>query len=334
MIGEVSSCLKHRNELTDDEFITLRVESLGGSLSVALPVEAVQTDVKGWIVVVEGLATGTFPISIPEPKPDADCGRPSIDSEQMETELRRLLVEFFDSPAFKSYFEDIHVDGFTRFLCLVFGIFFRAARVMPKQRGKATAKLADHYRRAARKAPIVMARIVMANTLLLNEGKASPALVVIAFGEGADQAMDRARTVLSRIHFGTPTEERERALAAQIEDETYMFGKRRRLPEWLVGEVEAYAADLWVPAAAVAGGELFGEWLPCLAEPGPHGLTTAIPIELVTRAINRVSGPPPVRQENRDHLTQTARDPSNADPTPVPSPPANLRRCVPSPGRD
>ena len=294
VIGEVSSCVRNRNELTDDEFITLRVESLGGSLTVALPVEAVQTDVTGWIIVVEGLATGPFPASIPDPMPAVDPGRPAIDPDRVESELRRLTVEYFNGPGFDAYFNDIHVDGFTRFLCLVFGIFSKAARAMPKQRGKATKKLSARYRKAAKSAPIVMARLVMANTLLLHEGKASPALVVVAVGEGADDAMDHARRILARIHFNPPADERERILAKEIEDETYRFGKRRRLPEWLVGNVEAYAADLWVPAAAVAGGELFGEWLPCLAEPGPNGLTAAIPTELVTRAINRVSGPPPV----------------------------------------
>lgn len=294
VIGVVTSSVRQRNDLTDDEFVTLRVDSLGGSLTVALPPEAVPLDVQGWIIAVEGRASGTFPASLPEPEPDERASRPPIDPERTEAEIRRLVIDYFDGPAFNDYFHDIHLDGLSRFLCLGLAIFLKAARGVPRQRGKATPKLAETYRHAARHAPIVMARVVIANTQLLYQGKSSPALVVIAFGDGADEAMDHARKILSRIHSRPTTDDRERALAREIEDETYHFGKRRRLPEWLVGDVEAYAADLWVPAVAVTEGGLSGEWLPCLAEPGPNGLTAAIPLDLVKQALKRPSGPPPL----------------------------------------
>ena len=123
--------------------------------------------------------------------------------------------------------------------------------------------------------------------------QSSPALVVVAFGEGADEAMMKARKVLSRIHFGETENEQEEALAAEIEDETYWFGRRRRLPEWLVGEVEAYAADLWVPGSAAHDKGLFSEVLVCLAEPGIDGLTAAIPAALVDKALGIEREPDP-----------------------------------------
>lgn len=294
VIGEVLGCTKCRNEMTGDPFHVLRVRSLGGDLSVALPWEAVTADMTGWIIAVEGLATGVFPDLVPEPALEPGSSSSPLDSERIESEIRRLFLDYVRSENFKDYFGDIHVDGFTFFLCVIFGIFFKNARDMPRQRGRTTPKLAARYREAARKAPIVMARVVMANSMLLEEGKPSPALVVVAFGEGADRAMDAARKTLARIHFEEPADDNEKELARQIEDETYTFGKRRRLPEWLVGPVEAYATDLWVPKAASEGGEFHGEWLACVAEPGLKGLTAAIPFSLVTQAINRVSGPPPI----------------------------------------
>jgi hypothetical protein len=53
-----------------------------------------------------------------------------------------------------------------------------------------------------------------------------------------------AVTILARVHFDRPKTPQEAALAATIEDEEYHFGRRRRLPSWLVGNIEAYAAGL------------------------------------------------------------------------------------------
>lgn len=301
VIGEILTTEKARNGITGEDFWVLQVSSLGGELTVALPLEAMEEDCVGQIVAVQGMASGNFPDLIPEPiseKRDGgdsgEEGKFELKDVEVESRLRELVIEFYDSPEFEAYFSDIHVDSFTRKLCLVFGIFMKAARQMPKLRGRATPKLAARYRSVARNAPIVMARIVMANTMLLYDGKSSPALVVVGFGEGAEEAMDRAREVLSRVHFGRAETEEERELAKLIEDEEYCFGRRRRLPNWLVGDTEVYAADLWVPGTAAHGDGLVAEVIVCFAEPGIDGLTAALPSELVTRAIQSAKGPPPL----------------------------------------
>ena len=205
----------------------------------------------------------------------------------MEDEIRNGCSKFFASEGFEDYFHDIHVDSITKKLSKVFGIISKTARHMPKIRGLATEELAEHYRKVAASGSVILARIVMANSMVLYKGMSSPALVVIGFGDQAEEILDEARSVLSRVHFGNTENDQEKELAALIEDEDYQFGRRRRLPHWLVGDVEVYAADIFIPKKAVFHDALHSEVLVCLAEPGPDGLTFAVPADIVQEALSK-----------------------------------------------
>lgn len=209
--------------------------------------------------------------------------------------LRRLCLEWIETREFMDYFWGIHSGLFFRMIAAVVGIFQRGARGYGKKRGKSSPELMARYRKSVRSAPIVFSHIVMANTAVLYEGESSPALVVIASGPGSDEIMAHAAALLARIHFGDVRTPEEATLASTIEDEDYRFGKRRALPEWLVGETEAYAADLWVPGEAAHEDGLRSNVLPVFAEPGLHGLTFAIPQALVDRAVKRSTPPSLVR---------------------------------------
>lgn len=297
VIGKVLLAVQSINEITGNEFHALRVRTLGGEVFVALPLEAISSDVNGKIIAVQGIASGSSPDWTPQPlapTPDSDeSGEPfKFEVAEIEKKLKALCIEFLDSAQFKAYFQDIHVNRFTRVIASFLGAFNSDYIGLTKRRGKATWLTAKKYRRAFKNAPIVVARIVMANTAVLYEGHSSPALVVVAFGEGADEAMDKARSVLARIHFQEPNNPEEKKLAATIADETYQFGKRRKLPSWLVGNVEAYAADLWIPGTAAHDEGLLSEILFCIAEPGAKGLTAALPADLIIKAIAQAKPQP------------------------------------------
>lgn len=201
--------------------------------------------------------------------------------------LRRVCLDWIETRDFMDYFWGIHSRVFFRIIAATVGIFQSHARGFGSKRGKSSPELMARYRKSVRSAPIVFSHIVMANTAVLYEGIASPALVVVASGPGSDEVMAHASALLARIHFGDVRTPEERELARTIEDEDYQFGKRRALPEWLVGETEAYAADLWVPGEAAHKDGLKSNILPCFAEPGLHGLTFAIPQALVEKAVRR-----------------------------------------------
>ncbi len=219
----------------------------------------------------------------------------SLPLQLSENRLRHAAIEFFESDEGLKYIRDIHLTLFQTWTCQVMGLTNKDIRAQVKNRVRATPELVARYRRATREAQIIQAQVVMANTMVLYQGESSPALVVVASGPGAYEAMTVAGPALAEAHFGVPSNMQQEQLAEMIEDETYTFGKRRRLPSWLVGDVEAYAADLWVPGAAAHEDGLRSNILPCFAEPGLNGLTFAIPAQLVNEArVKRVAVPPPV----------------------------------------
>jgi hypothetical protein len=201
--------------------------------------------------------------------------------------LRQDCLDWIHTQDFMDYFWNMHPRLVSRTLAGVFGLFRKEFRGYGKKAGKSTPELMARYRKAVRSAPIVFSHIVMANTSVLYEGISSPALVVIGCGPYSDEAMGHAAEVLARIHFGVATTREEEFLAKEIEDEEYVFGKRRLLPKWLVGDIEAYAADLWVPGEAAHKDGLRSNILPCFAEPGLDGLTFAIPRAFIERSIVR-----------------------------------------------
>ena len=291
VVGTVLLAVRSENKLSNDHFHALRVRTLGGECWVNLPDSAIPADqdVTRKIIVAQGQLTLTFPEQLPAPIADtASSYRNDLQTAEVEQKLRDLCIDFFsDNEKRKPFLEDIHFTKGVARVAKGAGVVIKGAKGVVENRQILTDELQERYRQAAHHAPIVFAHIVMANTMILHEGKSSPALVVIAFGEGADEAMMKAREVLSRIHFGEPRSEQEQQLAAQIEDEEYRFGKRRRLPVWLVGDVEAYAADLWIPGDAAFEDGLITEVLPCLAERGEDGLTSTIPTNLILRALGR-----------------------------------------------
>lgn len=246
-----------------------------------------------------------------------------LDKELIEARIRELTVAFMQTDEFTPVFDEIHPDKTTVAMAKGIGLFSKnlrqVAKTLPVARQLGTPELRQRYLQLAQSAPIVFAHVVMANTMLLEEGSGSPALVVLAWSENGMETMTKARDILSRIHFSMPEDPREQALAALIEDEDYHFGRRRPLPDWLVGDTEAYAADLWVTGAAVDNERLQHEVIICFAEPGPAGLTFAIPgplIQQACRAQDPNAGPPPL---------PPGPTPPPLPPAPPPLPPPSTR---------
>ncbi|MDF1753171.1 MAG: hypothetical protein P1U89_10385 [Verrucomicrobiales bacterium] len=221
-------------------------------------------------------------------------GSPNILSVDTKI-LRELCLEWIHTKDFMNYFWSMHPTTMTLVPLAVVGLFRKELRGAGTRMGKSSPELMANYRNAVRKAPVVFSQIVMANTAVIYEGISSPALVVVASGPGADEIMVHAAGVLARVHFGDVNTRDEEVLAKSIVDEEYRFGQRRRLPEWLVGSIEAYAADLWVPGEVAHEGGLHSNTLPCFAEPGPEGLTFAIPRTFIEKSIRRTTPPPIVR---------------------------------------
>lgn len=222
-------------------------------------------------------------------------------NEATEARIRELTLAFMKTEEFSPMFAEIHPGKFEQRLLKGIGLFNKNIREVGKnlaeRRLLATPELRQRYVAMAETAPIVFAHIVMANTAAIESGTGSPALVVLAWGEHAFEVMGKARDSLSKVHFDMYENERERELAALIEDEEYHFGRRRPLPSWLVGDQEAYAADLWVSNAALDSERLRMEVVVCFAEQGPDGLTMAIPGRFIKQALDEMnpkSGPPPL----------------------------------------
>ncbi len=305
--GKVLLAVKSLNTFGSSHFWALRVRTWGGEIWVALPGHALAADPTGQFVVAHGSISGSSPELTPAALVEDHRAEGGIDGAKVESSIRELWRSFARSPEFEGYFFEIHANpGVTRLLKGI-SVFNSTRRKLiadsVARGGLGTPALMARYRNLDQSGHIVMARIVMANRSLMESGTPAPALVVIAFGNGADAVMSRAASVLARIHFDRPENPDETELAASIEDEDYQFGRRRRLPRWLAGEVESYAADLWLPATALNHETLKLDAITCLAEPGPEGVCAALPMAMVFRAMDG------------------ARDPAKPPPLPGATPP-------------
>lgn len=304
LTGEIILATKTTNSLTAINFWALRVRTQYGELFVCLPSEAIREDPTGRFIAAGGRMSGSFPDLLPERKPKDERpqgSRSKFDNEEVENTIRELSVAFSQIPEFDLVFNEIHTSNLQIGLVKGIGLFNKnyrnAAKKLGAARQLATPQLRKRYLHAIATAPIVFANIVMANTEAVANGNGSPALVVLAWGENAFETMGKARSTLARVHFDIPENEAEQELAGLIEDEDYQFGRRRQLPHWLVGKNEAYAADLWISGAALDHERLQLEVIVCFAEPGPDGLTFAIPGKIIQQALDmcrKSSGPPPL----------------------------------------
>jgi hypothetical protein len=304
LTGHVTLARKVTNSLTGMPFWTLQVRTQYGELSVCLPYDALALDPTGKIIAALGTMSGSFPALIPEPDatPESPEDGPGIDNAAAEARIRQLTLAFMESTEFDSMFTEIHPHKFTQHFATGIGLFNKEIRAVAKTLGErrqlSSPELRQRYLEVARTAPIVFAHVVMANVMMLEDGKGSPALVVLAWGDNAMETMSRAREVLSKVHFGRPENDDEARLADEIADEDYHFGRRRRMPDWLTGGEECYAADLWVSGAALDDERLRMEVVVCFAEPGPTGLTMAIPGKFIKQALDELDPskpkPPPL----------------------------------------
>lgn len=301
LTGRVIHAEKRTNGLCSSRFHVLRVETLGGEVTVALANEPGFEVKAGEWIAAGGTMYGTIPSvldnieAIRRPANEA----PAEDSEQVWLErLRDLCVAYFNGSAFTPYFESLHIDpkvaGAAKAISWVMAGRGRQLRGALENRGKATPELRRRYAEMARSAPIVSAPIVMANSILREPGNSAPALVLVCIDESRTTDLFRIHSEFKRILFGYPENDVERSLQDEFEDEEYVFGRRRRIPEEIAGDLEVYAADLQIEKSALGPDGLLADVLFCLAEPGPDGLTILIPSELVKRAMSPLAVPPPL----------------------------------------
>ena len=302
LTGTVLQAVKADNLFCNAKFWALRVRIKYGEAWVCLPIEAVDRDPTNRVIAAMGRMSGSFPNAIPEfAEPEEGAPVKGFDNEATEARIRELTLAFMRTEEFSPMFFEIHPGKLEQRILKGVGLFNRNLREIGKnlaeRRQLASPELRQRYVVMAETAPIVFAHIVMANTAAIEQGTGSPALVVLVWGEHSFEVMGKARDLLSKVHFDMHENERERELAALIEDEEYHFGRRRPLPRWLVGDQEAYAADLWVSNAALDRERLRLEVLICFAERGPGGLTMAIPGRFIKQALDEMnpkSGPPPL----------------------------------------
>lgn len=304
LTGTVLEAVKADNPLCSARFWALRVRIKYGEAWVCLPIEALDRDPTHRVIAAAGRMSGSFPDAIPAPSDPGEGDRgieKGFDNQAMEARIRELTLAFMRTEEFSPMFAEIHPGKLEQRLLKGIGLFNRNFREVGKhfaeRRQLGTPELRQRYVRMAETAPIVFAHIVMANTAAIEKGTGSPALVVLAWGDQALEVMAKARDKLGMVHFDMHENQRERELAALIEDEDYHFGRRRPLPRWLVGDQEAYAADLWISDAALDRERLRREVVICFAERGPEGLTMAIPGRFIKQALDELkpkSGPPPL----------------------------------------
>lgn len=304
LTGKIILAVKTTNELTAINFWMLRVRTQHGELFVCLPSEAIREDPTGKFIAVGGRISGSFPDLLPERLTEDQQLQETeskFDNEEVENKIRELTLAFTQTPEFDLVFNEIHTSNLQIGLVKGIGLFNKDFRTAGKNlaatRQLATPQLRERYLHAIANAPIVFANIVMANTEAVENGRGSAALVVLSWGEKSMEVMGNARSTLARVHFDIPENEAEQELANLIEDEEYQFGRRRPLPHWLVGDNEAYAADLWITGAALDHERLRLEMIVCFAEENPNGLTFAIPGKLIQQALDmcsKTNGPPPL----------------------------------------
>ncbi|MBK1854739.1 hypothetical protein JO972_07200 [Verrucomicrobiaceae bacterium 5K15] len=306
VIGKILLAIHTENDLTEGKFWALRVRTFAGEIWVALPDDAVHGDPHGQFIVAQGVLSGTFPDCLPEPN-TATEEEGGLDTALLEERVRELTGAYFQSPEANSYFYEIHPDPIalkvSKGIGLVNKSFREAAKSMPVKRVLDSPEIRNRYQQAATAAELVMAPVVIANNQILEGSSGGPALVVIGFGEDSAlfTTLKDAQEILTKAHLEGPENAQEQELATLIEDEEYHFGRRRPLPAWLVGNIEAYAVDLWIPKQSIELETLMMEIVFCLAERGPNGLTFAVPAVAINQAMDEQnnareasSTPPPL----------------------------------------
>jgi len=308
-IGRIILAIHTENNLTNGKFWALRVRTFAGEIWVAMPDASILEDPNGKFIAVHGVLSGSFPDLMPEAiDPDEEGG---LDLLAMGQRVRELSSVFFSSEACNPFFYEVHPDATMMKVAKGIGLLSKgmrqSAKDMPVKRVLDSPELRARYLQVASTAELVMAPIVIANNQILEGNSGGPALVVIGFGEDPSlfSTLKDAQEILTRVHLEGPENAQEQELAALIEDEDYHFGRRRPLPQWLIGDFEAYAADLWIPKECIEHATLMMEIVLCLAERGPQGLTIAAPSTAVDQALDE--------QNNETEAT-----PNSSTPPPIP----------------
>jgi hypothetical protein len=296
--GRIVAARRATNGLCSSRFHILRVDTLGGEITVALADEpGLQIALGDWIAAT-GVMFGITPKLFEDITPLAERAADPTNGGPWLERLRGLCTGYFNSDEFTGYFEGLHVDpklaGVIKTLGWVIPGRGKDMRTAPARMGLATPELRQRYQNMAADAPFVPAPVVMANSELTQGGKSAPALVLVCTDIERTGDLLRVNGDFKRILFGYPENELEKALQDEFEDETYIFGRRRRLPREIAGDLEVYAADLQLDRRAMGSDGLIGDVILCLAEPGPEGISIAVPDFLIDRARNPQSTPPPL----------------------------------------
>jgi len=319
VIGKVILAVHTENSLTQGKFWALRVRTFGGEIWVALPDDALSEAPDYKFIVVQGVLSGTFPDLMPELDHTKEEG--GLDLMAMGERVRELSNIYFSSDACNPFFIEVHPDATTMKLAKGIGLLNKglrqAAKEMPVKRVLDNPELRARYLRVASSAELIMAPIVIANSQILEGTSGGPALVVIGFGDDSSlfSTLKDAQEIMTRVHLEAPENAQEKELAALIEDEDYHFGRRRLLPTWLVGNLEAYAVDLWLPKESIELETLMMEMIFCLAQPGPEGLTIAAPASAINQALDEQNSQ---RNQASSRSTPPPLPPNSSGPPPIP----------------
>lgn len=125
--------------------------------------------------------------------------------------------------------------------------------------------------------------VLMANSSLLRRrGMRAPALVIGSFQPAlSHEYFAKLCSAIFEINDEPGTTPDHEFVRALFQNESFVPGRRRRLPDSLTGDVEVYAFDLMIDTNHLIDDRVSSPLIPCVAEGGSVGQITTVPFEMV-----------------------------------------------------
>lgn len=139
-----------------------------------------------------------------------------------------------------------------------------------------------------------MAWPIMMNQNLINGTRRSGGALVLVCGDDGDELPDDMFMRVLRVVSAAGASSNnavERELAALNADETYVDGRRRKIPESLTDRRLMFACDLFVRGADLGAKVEDCPWVPCLVEPGEAGAIEVLSPAVMAAALDRLGAP-------------------------------------------